>query len=39
MSSTKDSVTLSIKKDYRNIGTEAHLTIGLTTADKAAADL
>ena len=39
MSSTKDTVTLSLKKDYRNIGTEAHLTIGLTTADKQAKDL
>jgi hypothetical protein len=39
MSSSKDSVTLSIKKDYRNIGTEAHLTIGLTTAKKAASAL
>ena len=39
MSSNKDTVTLSLKKDYRNIGTEAHLTIGLTTANQASTNL
>ena len=39
MSSSKDSVTLNIKKDYNNFGKEAHVTIGMTTAGGSAEDL
>ena len=39
MSSSKDSVTLNIKKDYNNFWKEAHVTIGMTTANDEASVL